>query len=103
VLQTINVEQLVTPIPEGMQHEAYVYMKDDVGLAAEMMGKYNRENLLVLDNKANRKSVGIITNTAILKYYSDQKQREHIYNSPARTRKLMVQGRKFIRKMRNAY
>ena len=36
---------------------------------------------------------------AILKYYSDQKQKDHAYNSPARTRKIMVQGRKLIKRM----
>lgn len=99
VLQTTNVEQLATPIPPGVQNLPYVYTTDDAGLAAEMMGKYNLDTLLVLDKKNGRQSVGIITTTAILKYYSDQKQKDHVYNSPARTRKIMVQGRKLMKLM----
>lgn len=99
VLRTINVAQLVTAIPPGIGNLPYVYATDDAGFAAEMMGKYKLDTLLVLDNKESRQPVGVITTTAILKYYSDQKQKEHIYDSPKRTQKIMVHGRKLIKKM----
>jgi len=102
VLQTINVGQLVTPLPAVIENLPYVYMTDDVGLAAEIMGKYNYDTLLVLDNKNNRQSTGVITTASILQFYSHQKQRDHIYNSPARTRKLMVRGRKLMKRMRRS-
>ena len=75
-------------------------MNDDAGLAAEMMGKYNQDTLVVLDNKKNKKPMGIITATSVLEFYSGQKQKEHSYDSPGRTRRLMVQGRKLMKKMR---
>lgn len=99
VLQGANVEELITEIPTGITNLPYVYKTDDAGLAAEMLGKYNLDTLLVLDNKANMQPVGVITSTAILKYYSDQKLKEHSYESPKRTQKIMVHGRKLMKKM----
>jgi chloride channel protein, CIC family len=40
--------------------------------------------------------VGIITARSILAYYSAQRQKEHAYDSPARTRRMLVQGRKLF-------
>jgi len=99
VLHGANVEELITEIPTGITNMPYVYKTDDAGLAAEMLGKYNLDTLLVLDNKANMQPVGVITSTAILKYYSDQKLKEHSYESPKRTQKIMVHGRKLMKKM----
>ncbi len=99
VLHGANVEELITEIPTGITNMPYVYKTDDAGLAAEMLGKYNLDTLLVLDNKANMQPVGEITSTAILKYYSDQKLKEHSYESPKRTQKIMVHGRKLMKKM----
>lgn len=101
VLQTTNVAQLVTAIPPGIGNLPQVYATDDAGLAAEIMGKYNKNMLLVLDNKDSRRSIGVITATAILKYYSNQKQKEQNYDSPKRTQKIMVRGRKLIKKIKN--
>ncbi len=101
ILQSTSVAELVTPRPVETEHMPYVYTTDDAGLAAEMMGKYNQETLLVLDNKKSRKPVGIITTASIMEFYSTQKQKDHQYDSPGRTRRLMVQGRKLIKKMRD--
>jgi len=100
ILQTTNVALLVTPMKVENETMPYVYTTDDAGLAAEMMGKYGQASLLVLDNKKSRKPVGIITTASILEFYSRQKQKDHQYDSPNRTRRLMVQGRKLINKMR---
>jgi hypothetical protein len=82
--------------------EPAVYATDDVGLAAEMMGKYNTSRLLVLDNEKMGKVCGIITSAGILGYYSRQKQKEHTYHSPGRTKRILVQGRKlFLRGRRS--
>jgi len=97
VLQGATVKRLLTPvIPSGAAGLPYVYLSDDVGLAAEMMGRYNTETLLVRDNKDSDKVVGIVTSAAILSYYSQQKQKEHVYDSPGRTRRILVQGRKLL-------
>jgi hypothetical protein len=44
-------------------------------------------------------SLPYVYTTDILKYYSNQKQKEHNYVSPKRTQKIMVHGRKLIKKM----
>jgi hypothetical protein len=44
-------------------------------------------------------SLPYVYTTAILKYYSYQKQEEHNYDSPKRTQKIMVHGRKLVKKM----
>jgi H+/Cl- antiporter ClcA len=100
ILQTTNVEQLATPISVETENLPYVYTTDDAGLAAEMMGKYGQDTLVVLDNEKSRKPVGIITTASIMEFYSQQKQKDHQYDSPNRTRRLMVQGRKLMKKMR---
>lgn len=100
LLQSVKVEELVTAtIPEEKNKPA-VYMQDQVSVAAEMMGMYNIDTLLVLDNKEEKQAVGIISAKSILQFYSSQKQKQHKYDSPAGTRKLMVHGRKFIKKMK---
>lgn len=101
VLQSTRVEQLMTALPATIKNLPAVYKTDNAGLAAEMMGIYNVDTLLVMDNKNSRQKVGVITTASILKYYSNQKQKEHVYDSPARTRKLMVKGRKLIKKWGN--
>jgi len=94
VLQGVLVKQLVTaaPVIEG----AYVYGSDDVGLAAEIMGRYGVDQLQVRESKDSGKVTGVITAASILAYYSQQKQKEHVYDSPGRTRRIMVQGRKLL-------
>lgn len=98
VLRTVNVAQLVTA-STGEEGLPYVFAQDDVGFAAEMMGKYKLETLLVLDKKESRQAIGVITAASILRFYSIQKQREHVYDSPKRTRKIMVQGRRLFQRM----
>lgn len=108
VLQGATVKRLLTPvIPSAATGLPFVYLSDDVGLAAEMMGQHNTDTLLVRDNKASDKTVGIVTSAAILNYYSQQKQKEHEYHSPKRTRRMMVQGRRLLQEplkaVRNRY
>jgi CIC family chloride channel protein len=77
----------------GAGEKLFVYAKDDVGLAAEIMGKHQVDHLYV---KENDKIIGVVTAASILTYYSQQKQKEHVYHSPGRTRRIMVQGRKLL-------
>jgi len=108
VLHGATVKRLLAPVvPSSATGLPFVYLSDDLGLAAEMMGRYNTETLLVRDNQDSAKTVGIVTSAAILNYYSQQKQKEHIYHSPGRTRRIMVQGRKLLQEplkaVRNRY
>ena len=98
VLQNVTVKDLLTETQSVAGNPHYVYTTDDVGLAAEIMGKYNEEMLPVMDNKSSGKVVGTITAAAILQYYSSEKQKEHQYESPRKTREIMVTGRKLAKK-----
>jgi len=101
ILRSTMVGQLLTPLPVETQNMPYVYTTDDAGLAAEMMGKFNQDTLLVLDNKKSRTPIGIVTTASLIEFYSNQKQKDHQYDSPGRTRRIMVQGRKLIKKYTN--
>ncbi len=98
ILLGITVQELLAPISVDPTNKPYLYVTDDVGFAAEMMGKYNIDSLVVLDNKAAGKPIGVITARAILSFYSTQKQKSHAYHSPGRTRRILVQGRKLLQK-----
>ncbi len=87
-------------VPSNKTNQPYLYASDDASLAAEMMGKHHTDTLLVLDNKEARNRIGIITSASILAYYSKQKRKEHTYNSPGKTRRILVRGRKLLQKGR---
>jgi CIC family chloride channel protein len=98
VLLGITVRELLAPVKTDTTNKPYLYATDDVGFAAEMMGKYNTDSLVVIDSKDSGKVEGIITSRAILAFYSSRKQKEHAYHSPNRTRRMLVQGRKLFLK-----
>jgi H+/Cl- antiporter ClcA len=98
VLLGITVEELLKPGKVDPTGKPYLYATDDVGFAAEMMGRYNTDSLVVFDSKESGKVEGVITASAILHFYSRQKQKEHAYHSPNRTRRILVQGRKLLQK-----
>ena len=99
-LQSTTVAKLLVPINKEIQDSPFVYMNDDAGKAAELIGKYNKEALLVLDNRQNNKVVGMVTAFSILKYYSQNKQKQQHYQSPGPTKRIMVRGRKWIKKVK---
>ena len=108
ILQGVTVRQLMVGLEEdrllaqtAADTEWYVYATDDVGLAAEMMGKYNTDRLSVREGKDSERVIGAVTAGSILRYYSHQRQKEHLYESPGRTRRIMVQGRKILRTHKN--
>ena len=52
VLQKISVEKLIKrSAEEAVRGMLYVYANDDIGFAAEIMGKYNTEVVAVLDSR----------------------------------------------------
>lgn len=75
----------------------HIYDSDDLGFAAEMMGKYNLQELLVLKGDGPE-IAGVIRSVSILNYYSRQKQKDHEYESPGRTKRIMVRGRQIFNK-----
>jgi H+/Cl- antiporter ClcA len=100
VLKTITVDKLVQPLHGSHDSLPTVLMNDDASLAAELMGKHNVNAVLVFESRETLQPVGMITAASILEYYSDQQQKEHQYESPARTRRIMVRGRRMMNKLR---
>jgi CIC family chloride channel protein len=95
ILRNVTVRQLVViPVGSNAVPEHSINASEDAGMAAEQMGEYNIDSLLVKDGG---KSIGIVTARALLDYYSRQRRREVQYESPARTRRILVQGRKLLR------
>lgn len=100
VLLSISVAELMSEMTAEAHSLPYVYATEDAGLAAEMMGEHNLEKLLVLESRDKKQAVGVISSSTILKYYSSQKLKDKVYESPTGTRKIMVHGRKLLKKLR---
>ncbi|HVU98176.1 MAG TPA: chloride channel protein [Puia sp.] len=94
ILRNVAVRQLVTPADADTVAEYSINASDDAGVAAELMGQHNLDTLLV---KEGEKVIGTVTSRALIDYYSRQRQKEVRYESPARTRRMLVQGRKLLR------
>ena len=94
ILRNVAVRQLVIPANAGAVGEYSIASSDDAGMAAELMGKYHVDSLVVKDGE---RVIGMVTSRALLDYYSRQRQKEVQYESPARTRRILVQGRKLLR------
>lgn len=100
VLKTITAGKLMQPLQGAHDNIPAVFMGDDASLAAELMGKYDVKSVVVFESRETVKPVGMVTAASILEYYSEQQQKEHEYESPARTRRIMVMGRRMIKKVR---
>jgi hypothetical protein len=99
ILQGVMVKDLVIPVKVEMEERPSVLATDDAGYAAELMGKHNTDALTVRNESGE--VLGMITARALLNYYSRQRQKEHRYESPAMTRRMLVQGRKILRTYKN--
>jgi H+/Cl- antiporter ClcA len=97
ILRTVTVRELVVPVKTEPAPFQWINASDDAGLAAEWMGKHNTDRLAVRDDKDGERLIGIITARSLLAFYSRQRQKEHYYQSPASTRRILVQGRKLLR------
>jgi hypothetical protein len=100
ILETVRVADFLKPAKGVNERLPHIYKTDDLSIAAEMMGRYHTDVLLVMENKETGVISGMITAEAILEYYSTQKQKDHVYESPGKTRRIMVQGRKLLQKYR---
>jgi H+/Cl- antiporter ClcA len=98
ILHSITVKELMTSVTPAIAEDPVVHLHDDAGVAAELMGKYNVQRLMVVDNLNNDKVVGTITAASILQFYSNEKRKDHTYESPRRTKELMVTGRRLAKK-----
>jgi CIC family chloride channel protein len=94
VLRSVTVRQLVIPVRTTNTPGVFIKASDDAGLAAEIMGRENVDTLAVRDGD---KVIGVITARSLLSFYSKQRQKEHDYESPARTRRILVHGRRLFR------
>jgi len=101
VLQSVPVAGFLSIATPADIHLPHIYESDDLGFAAEMMGKYQLKELLVLKKGDGRQIAGIIQAQSILNYYSEQKSKEHSYESPGKTKRVMVRGRQIFKRHRN--
>jgi H+/Cl- antiporter ClcA len=95
LLRNVTVRTLMVPgnpVPASGQ---CIYASDDAGQAAELMGKYDVDHLAVKDD--NEQVIGSVTAAGLLAYYSRERRKERYYQSPARTRRILAQGRKLLR------
>jgi|SRR5579863_728307 len=97
VLQSVPVTGFLSSAMSTDSHLPHIYDTDDLGFAAEMMGKYHLQKLLVLKENDGSEIAGIIQAASILKFYSEQKQKDHAYESPAKTKRAMVRGRQIFK------
>jgi CIC family chloride channel protein len=100
-LRAVTARELLTPADGSAANLPVCRASDDAGLAAEMMGQYNTDIIAVKDDDQEGQIIGVITARSILQYYSHQRQKEQDYQSPARTRRIMVQGRRIFRTYKN--
>ncbi len=101
VLQSVPVAGFLSMADGANASLPHIYETDDLGFAAEMMGKYHLRELLVLKEGDAGEIMGIIQAESILNYYSEQKQKDHSYESPGKTKRAMVRGRQIFKRKRN--
>lgn len=94
ILRNIAVRTLVVPVSADADSKYSIDANDDAGVAAELMGKYDVDSLLVKDGE---KLIGAVTARSLLHYYSRTRAKEHRYDSPARTKRMLAQGRRILR------
>jgi hypothetical protein len=104
-LQGVNVRKLLIPVVSTATVAGlpYCYASDDAGLAAEMMGQYHADSIAVRDETDRNTVIGIITARSILHFYSQARQKEQDYQSPNRTRRMLVQGRSAIQSFQRLF
>ena len=98
ILRNITVRDLIIPVSANPAPVKWVYASDDAGLAAEVMGKYGTDALAVRDDKNPERVLGMITARSLLAFYSRQRQKDRHYQSPGKTQRMLVHGRKILRK-----
>jgi chloride channel protein, CIC family len=101
VLQSVPVAGFLSIARTGDVHLPHIYDSDDLGFAAEMMGKYHIQELLVLKKGEGREIAGVIQAASILNYYSRQKQKDQAYESPGKTKRILVRGRQILKRNKN--
>jgi H+/Cl- antiporter ClcA len=100
-LRAVTVRELLTPANGNVASLPTCNAEDDAGLAAELMGQYNTDTIAVKDDNEKGKVIGVVTARSILRYYSHQRQKEQDYQSPSKTRRILVQGRRIFRTYKN--
>jgi chloride channel protein, CIC family len=103
VLQSVPVAGFLSDAESKDSQLPHIFDTDDLGFAAEMMGKYHLQKLLVLKESDGQEIAGIIQSESILKFYSEQKQKDHAYQSPGKTKRAMVRGRQIFKINKNQF
>jgi chloride channel protein, CIC family len=101
VLQSVPVAGFLSAATPADANLPHILDSDDLAFAAEMMGKYHLPALLVRKEDGGHDIAGVIRSKTILSYYSEQKQKDHAYDSPGKTKRIMVMGRQMFKRNKN--
>lgn len=98
LLQQAHAGSIMKEVPENQLPLPAVREKDNLSICVQLMGQTAVTALLVVADDDESKVKGILYATDILKFYSQQKQEESLYESPAGVRRWMVRTRKVIKR-----
>ncbi len=96
LLQLHLAGQLMKEVPKGQEALSAVSEDDNLSVCVQIMGKMNATALFVMDKDHMTQVKGIIYARDIMQYYSEQKEADSAYDSPARTRRWMVRARRVV-------
>jgi hypothetical protein len=98
ILQLHTAGKLMVGVPVGQPPLPAVSEEDNLSVCVQLMGKVLTTSLFVLDKDDSSQVKGIIYAKDIMRYYSEQKEAQSSYDSPARTRRWMVRARRVVNK-----
>lgn len=101
LLRHTTAGKLMVPATEEQLKLPAVFESDDLGLCVQVMGQNSVTSLWVVEEEGKQEVKGILHAKDILKYYSDEKNADALYESPARTRRWMVRGRNVINRRKH--
>lgn len=98
MLQQAHAGSIMKVVPEHQQALPSVHEKDSLSYCVQLMGQTGVTALMVMDDHDESILKGILYATDIMKFYSQQKQEESYFESPAGVRRWMVRTRKVIKR-----
>ncbi|MBS1644286.1 MAG: chloride channel protein [Bacteroidetes bacterium] len=98
LLQQAHAGSIMKVVPENQQALPSVREKDNLSYCVQLMGQTGVTALMVMDDHDESILKGILYATDIMKFYSQQKQEESYFESPAGVRRWMVRTRKVIKR-----
>ncbi len=96
LLRYACAKELMVPVAADQPALPAVSETEDLSSCVQLMGQNDLTSLLVTSALNPKEVKGIIHAKDIMKYYSNEKQSVHQYDSPARTKRWMVRARQMV-------